>query len=232
MPSSPTPKPPRDARLCRGGWFRDRQPLGFPPSTTARPAGQQLFRVGIVGRLDRWKGQHIFLDAFAKAFPSGPEEAVIVGASLFGQNGYDSELRRQATSLAIEDRVEFRGFRDDVEDELRQFDVLVPASVIPEPFGQVVVEGLAVGLPVVAADAGGPAEVITDGVDGLLYPPGDADALARALRRLASEPALRAILGDAARERAEDFTAERIAPQVMAVYREVVRRPPGTDPAP
>ncbi|MGI8900141.1 MAG: glycosyltransferase family 4 protein, partial [Nocardioides sp.] len=81
-------------------------PLGFPPSTTARPAGQRPFRVGIVGRLDRWKGQHIFLDAFARAFPSGPEEAVIVGASLFGENGYDSELRRQATSLAIEDRVE------------------------------------------------------------------------------------------------------------------------------
>jgi len=209
-----------------GGGTAIASPLGFPPTTSARPGRQQPFRVGIVGRLDRWKGQHVFLDAFADAFPSGPEEAVIVGAALFGENGYDSELKRQAAALAIEDRVVFRGFRDDVEDELRQLDVLVHASVIPEPFGQVVVEGMAVGLPVVAADAGGPAEVITDGVDGLLYPAGDAGALAQALRRLASEPALRTKLGEAACKRAEDFTAARIAPQVMAVYRDVAHRQP------
>ncbi len=207
-------------------------PLGFPPSITARPSGQYPFRVGIVGRLDRWKGQHIFLDAFAKAFPDGSERAVIIGAPIFGDTGYESELKRQVAALAIEDRVEFRGFRHDIEDELRGLDVLVHASVIPEPFGQVVVEGMAVGLAVVAANAGGPAEVITDGVDGLLCPPGDADALADALRRLAADPALRAGLGDNARERAQDFTAERIARQVMAVYRSTLGKRLGDERTP
>jgi glycosyltransferase involved in cell wall biosynthesis len=186
----------------------------------------------MVGRLDRWKGQHVFLEAFAKAFPNGPEEAVVIGASLFEANGYELDLKRQVAASAIEGRVEFRGFRNDVEDELLRLDVLVHASIIPEPFGQVVVEGLAVGLPTLATDAGGPAEVITDGVDGLLYPPGDAEALAQALRRLAADPALRRRLGAAARLRARDYTADRIAPQVMAVYRNAVGSPPADKPTP
>ena len=179
-------------------------------------------RVGIVGRLDPWKGQHVFLQAFAKAFPDGREEAILVGTSLFGAEEYREQLERQAADLGLDGRVDFRGFRRQVEDELRRLDVLVHASTIPEPFGQVVVEGMAMGLPVVAADAGGPAEVIADGVNGLLYPPGDVDELAILLRRLATDAALRERLGEAARVRAEDFTGERIAPKVIAVYREVL----------
>lgn len=192
-------------------------PLARTPATRARP-----LRVGMVGRLDHWKGQHVFLDAFAKAFPDGQEKAVIVGASLFDANNYASELERQVTALAIDERVEFLGFSSDVEDELRHVDVLVHASIIPEPFGQVVVEGMAVGLPVVATNAGGPAEIIHHGIDGLLYPPGDVGALALTLQRLAAEPGLRQRLGDAALLRALDFTPEHVAPQVMAVYERVV----------
>lgn len=202
-------------------------PLGFAPATGTRPPATPPFRVGIVGRLDPWKGQHVFLEAFAKAFPQGPEEAVIVGASLFGADRYREELERQAASLGLQERVEFRGFRKRVEDELRHLDVLVHASIIPEPFGQVVVEGMAAGLPVVAADAGGPAEVIDHGVDGLLYPPGDIEALSQLLQGLAADPMLRRKLGDAARVRAQDFTAARIAPQVMSVYERVLGT--GTD---
>lgn len=203
-------------------------PLGFAPSQTPRAPTNRPLRVGIVGRLDPWKGQHVFLDAFAKAFPSGPEEAVIIGASLFGTHGYATDLERQAAALGLTGRVDFRGFRDDVENELGRLDVLVHASTIPEPFGQVVVEGMAVGLPVLAANAGGPAEVIEHGVTGLLYPPGDVDALALALQRVATDPALRRRLGDSGRRRAEDFTADRIAEQVMAVYEGVLRRLPSS----
>lgn len=201
-------------------------PLGFAPAESARPPTAGPLRVGMVGRLDAWKGQHVFLDAFAKAFPTGNEQAIIVGASLFGDDGYESQLERQAAALGIVDRVEFRGFRDRIEEELFTLDVLVHASTIPEPFGQVVVEGMAVGLAVVAANAGGPAEVVDDGVTGLLCPPGDADALAAALQRLAADPVLRHRLGEAARKRARDFTADRIAPHVMDVYRQAARNHP------
>lgn len=179
-------------------------------------------RIGIVGRLDPWKGQHVFLDAFAKAFPDGSEEAVIIGASLFGDSGYEQQLERQAAALGIQERVTFQGFCDDVQEELRNLHMLVHASIIPEPFGQVVVEGMATGLPVVAANAGGPAEVIDHGINGLLYPPGDVDALTHILRLLAADRSLRQRLGDAACVRAQDFTPARIAPQVMDVYDSVV----------
>lgn len=196
-------------------------PLGFPPAMADRPLTPGPLRVGMVGRLSPWKGQHVFLDAFARAFPYGSEEAVIIGASLFGADGYAQALERQVVTLGLEGRVEFRGFRDRIEEELGRLDILVHSSTIPEPFGQVVVEGMAVGLPVIAADGGGPAEVITHERNGLLYAPGDADALAQALLRLTSDQSLRERLGAAARLRAEDFTAQRIGPEVMAVYHRV-----------
>ena len=202
-------------------------PLGFAPFTGEPAPYSDGLRVGIVGRLDPWKGQHVFLEAFAKAFPDGGANAVVVGAKLFGAPGYERELEQLATAFGIEERVEFRGFRESVVEELADLDVLVHASVVPEPFGQVVVEGMAAGLAVLAADAGGPAEVIQHGIDGLLYPPGEVDALAHALQRVGHDAALRRRLGTAARGRAEDFTAERIAPQVMAVYEQMLGRRPG-----
>ena len=184
-----------------------------------RHATSGPLRVGILGRLAPWKGQHLFLDAFAQAFPGGDEQAVVVGSAMFGEESYGEEITQQAKRLGLENRVEFTGFRDDVGDELARLDVLVHASIIPEPFGQVVVEGMAAGVAVVAADAGGPAETITDGVDGLLYAMGDVADLGRRLQELAIDPALRLRLGDAGRIRAEDFSPEKAATAVMDVYR-------------
>lgn len=202
-------------------------PLGIRPGSAVPDPDEgalgRPLRVGIVGRLDHWKGQHVFLDAFAKAFPGGEEQAVLVGAPMFGAEAYAERLAHQVAALGLDGRVEFRGFREDVESELRRLDILVHASTIPEPYGQVVVEGMAAGLAVVAAGAGGPAEVVDHGVDGLLYPPGDADALARALQLLASDRPLRRQLGSTARLRAEDFTPARISPRVMAVYGSVLQ---------
>ena len=125
----------------------------------------------------------------------------------------------RSPSSGSRDRVEFLGFRDDVWRELARLDVLVHASVIPEPFGQVVVEGMAAGLPVLAAAAGGPAEIIEDGVDGVHVPPGYPEALAAALRRLAADPARRRRLGDAARRSARRYAPERTAEQMRGAYR-------------
>jgi glycosyltransferase involved in cell wall biosynthesis len=179
-------------------------------------------RIGMIGRLAPWKGQHIFLEGFAAAFPEGNAHAVVVGAALFGESAYEEELRRQATRLGLDGRVEFRGFRADIGSELAGLDVVVHASVTPEPFGQVVVEAMGMGLPVVAAAAGGPAEIVEDGVTGMLFPPADVDGLRRRLERLSSDPDLRERLGAAARERARDFSPHVVAPMVMAVYHDVL----------
>ena len=190
----------------------------------ARRDGEPL-RVGLVGRIAPWKGQHIFLDAFARAFPHGRERAVLVGAPLFGETEYERGLHELAKRLGLAERCEFRGFRDDVVSELARLDVLVHASVIPEPGGQVVVEGLAAGMPVVASAAGGPAEIIADGVNGLLCPPGDADALADALRQLAADPRLRERLGTTAQSTATRFEPTEIGRQVVDLYRRVLASP-------
>ena len=153
---------------------------------------------------------------------------MIVGAPMFGEHGYERELHELARRLEIADRVDFRGFRADIPAELGRLDVAVHASIIPEPFGQVVTEAMAAGLPVVAAAAGGPSRIITDGVDGLLVPPGDAAALSAALQRLAVKPGLRARLGVAGRRRAGDFSLDAAATAVLDAYRAVLRH--GTGP--
>ncbi len=84
-------------------------------------------------------------------------------------------------------------------------------------------EGLAAGLPVIASDLGGPAEIITDGVDGLLTPAGDVGELAKALRRLRGDPVERERLSAAGRKRAEDFSPDVIASQVALTYRHMLR---------
>ena len=179
-------------------------------------------RVGMIGRLAPWKGQHIFLESFARAFPDGDAHAVLVGSALFGESAYEEELRRQVAGLGLEQRVTFRGFCADIGSELAGLDVVVHASVTPEPFGQVVVEAMGMGLPVVAAAAGGPAEIVEDGVTGVLFPPGDVDALSVVLKRLSSDRELRGRLGTAARDRARDFSPQVVAPMVMTVYRDVL----------
>jgi glycosyltransferase involved in cell wall biosynthesis len=178
---------------------------------------------GIVGRLAPWKGQDLFLRAFAAAFPDGRERAVVVGAALFGEDEYARRLVGLAASLGIAGRVELRGFRSDVWSELARIDVLVHASVTPEPFGQVILEGMAAGVPVIAARAGGPAEILTHDVTGQLYEPDDAAALAAAMTRL-HDPQLRARLSAAALEEVRRYEPGVVAAQLHELYDAVAAR--------
>ena len=124
----------------------------------------------------------------------------------------------------ISHRVVFRGFQADVWAELSHIDVLVHCSVIPEPFGQVVVEGMVAGVPVIAADAGGPAEIITHNVDGILTAPGDVAALAAAMRRIRDDADLRQALVSGGFVRAEHYSPENTARSLLAVYEAVIAR--------
>ena len=149
---------------------------------------------------------------------------MIVGAPMFGEEGYERELHELAQSLGLAERVEFRGFREDIWRELASLDVLVHASVIPEPFGQVVLEGMAAGLPVIAPDEGGPAEVIADGATGRLFASRDADALAAAMRALGADPQARERLGARRGARSRRITPARVGEWLEEVYVEVLGR--------
>ena len=179
-------------------------------------AGDEVRRVVMLARLSPWKGQDVFLRAFARAFDGSPAEAFIVGGALFGETEYERSLHQLADDLGIADRVHFVGHADDPWAWLVDADVLVHASTIPEPFGQVVVQGLWARSAVVASKPGGPAEVITDGVDGLLTPCGDEEALARALGRLRGDRDLRGSLAAHGRETARNYDADIAAPVLDA----------------
>ena len=174
--------------------------------------------VGIVGRLVEWKGQHVFLEAAKKVLDSGVSaEFVLIGAPLFGEADYETRLKKQAEPLG--NAASFTGFRADVSELMKTLDILVHASITPEPFGQVVTEGLASGLPVIGTDAGGVREILTSGKNGILTPPGDADALSDALCLLLNDPAKAQTLAQAgwAHIRAQ-FTARQTANRLEAVY--------------
>ena len=195
--------------------------MTYAPVRARLAAGPLNF--GIVGRLAPWKGQDLFLRAFARAFPYGDERATVVGDALFGEDEFARGLPRLADSLGIADRVDLRGHRADVWDELSRIDVLVHASITPEPFGQVILEGMAAGVPVIAARAGGPAEILRDEETGVLYECADMGGLATAMRRML-DPALRERLSAAARADLGPYSPPVVAAELQQLYAKVAAR--------
>jgi len=193
-------------------------PAGYVPRD-GRDGPAEVF--GLVGRITAWKGQDVFLRAFARAFPEGPQRAVLVGDAMFGESEFADRLSGLIDELGLAERVERRGFRDDVWAEFARLDVLVHASRIPEPFGLVLVEGLLAGLPVIASDAGGPAEFLAGEPRATLVPPGGVEALAAALRDVRGGAAAdaRDTRGIAAR-----FAPARAARITLELYERVADR--------
>jgi glycosyltransferase involved in cell wall biosynthesis len=181
-------------------------------------------RVGIVGRLAPWKGQHVLLDAAAELLKAGHRARfLIIGAPLFGEYDYEAELKEQARRLGIGESVEFTGFRKDVPELLGKLDIFVHASTSADPCPNTILEGMAHGLPVIGSNGGGVPELIVDGATGLLAPMGDAAGLARQLKRLFQEPEFARRMGREARERARrEFSVARVARQVEEVYRRML----------
>jgi glycosyltransferase involved in cell wall biosynthesis len=118
--------------------------------------------------------------------------------------------------------VHLLGERRDARELMAQGDIVVVPSRRAEPFGMVVVEGMALGRPVIATNAGGPPEVITDRVDGLLVEPGDARGLADAIAWLADDPERARRIGEAARAHAPDFSVRRMTDAFLALYGEML----------
>lgn len=178
----------------------------------AIPAGQPL--IGIFGRLQHWKGQHVFLRAAALLAGRGlPFTAIVAGGTLFDiEPEYAGELERLAAAPSLAGRVRFLGNRKNPEEWMNACDVVVHASVESEPWGLVVAEGMACGRAVLASAAGGPLEMIDHKRTGWLTAPGDEVALATWLEILMANPALRTELGAAARQHAErEFDPRRAA---------------------
>ncbi len=191
------------------------------PDDVVRTESRGTLRIGYVGRLIAAKGVDDLLEALAR-IPEGPSwNLVVVGG------GPESEaLEARATSLSIRNRVEFRGPvpHSAVGDGWRELDVLVlPSRTTPqwaEQFGHVIIEAMAHGIAVVGSSSGAIPEVI--GTAGVVFPEGDAAALAMALTRLVSNPAELAALKESARKRASDFTHDNVAENLLAFWQTLI----------
>jgi len=182
----------------------------------------------MVARLQHWKGVHVFIDAVAQVAGRRPEaHFLVVGGTLFGlEKRYDHELRARVASLGLDGTVTFAGHRSDVDRFFAAADVVVHASIEPEPFGMVLVEAMAWGKPVIASDSGGPREIVRHGETGLLVPPNDPALLAHALIRLIEDSELRNRMGKAGAARfKEAFLASRMTRELEEAYEEVASTP-------
>ncbi len=198
-------------------------PVREVTDTDARAARRELnvaeeeILVGVFGRLQRWKGQDVFVKAAAEVARARPTARfVVVGGSVFGlEQEFADGLRRSAERLGLADRLTFTGFRTDVARLMAACDIVCHTSRVPEPFGLVVVEAMGLGRATIASEGGGPSEIITPD-SGILVPPDDPDALARAIIGLIDDPTGRRTLGDRARERARrEFSMEKMAATLL-----------------
>ena len=168
-----------------------------------------------MGRLVEQKGFDVLLAAFYRAKLEG--FTLIIA----GDGPQSKSLALSALSARMEDQVHFwgRANREDVVRLLRGCAFFVLPSRV-EPQGIVNLEAMAAGRAVVASRTGGVPEIVLDGETGILVPPDDSEALARALQELAQQPRRRATLGDAGFKRAQKFDWDELAAQYEAVYRE------------
>jgi glycosyltransferase involved in cell wall biosynthesis len=212
--------------------------LRFDPERIDRRAvraalglGTEDFVTAVLAQITPWKGQEEAIRALAHARARHPHaKLLLVGAAKFVAKAtrYDNRtylagLHRLVSELGLEEHVQFLGERDDVPEVLGAVDALLVPSW-EEPFGRTVIEAMAMGVPVIATSVGGPAEVITDGRDGLLVAPREPDAWAGAICELVESPELRERLARHGRLRAQDFSADAHAEALLSAYTGVLAR--------
>lgn len=158
----------------------------------------QVTRIGMVARIDPWKGQRLLLHAFSSLENSGEIQLLFAGSAQFGHSDYLSELRGVVNELDMGDRVKFFGHVGNVAEFIESLDICIHSSLRPEPLGQNILQYLAAGKPVIAANAGGPAEWINPGINGLLFETGNVEALGQCIDSLVKDREMRNRLSQAA----------------------------------
>lgn len=181
------------------------------------------FLIAMVGNVRAWKGQHVALEGLARL--SADERArvrlLIIGATAVDDRPYEQSLHDFVQREALAQQVTFLGSREDVPDVIAASDVVLHASTDPEPFGLVVVEGMALGRVVIASSLGGPSEIIDSG-SGLTFSPDHPEELAAHLSMLQANPEARRSLGEAGRRRAERFDIRHTVASDMQIYDELL----------
>lgn len=189
-------------------------------------AGRRGLLLGVVAQLSPWKGQDTAIEALKILCARGVDAHLLLigsakfvaSATRFDNEAYVARLRALVAEAGLEGRVSWLGEREDVPELIRALDVLLLPSW-EEPFGRALIEAMALGVPVVSTDVGGPPEIVEDGREGYLVSPRDPHAWAAAVMRIAERPELASAMGRAGRLRVKrSFTVERHVEEMLAVY--------------
>ncbi|NLN93581.1 MAG: glycosyltransferase family 4 protein [Candidatus Hydrogenedens sp.] len=174
---------------------------------------------GIVARLVPAKGHTFLFQAAALLKDQYPQLKIAV----LGQGVLEQELRDQATELGIADRVQFLGFREDMDYCIQAFDMGTQPSIDCDTSSFSMKEQMAAGIPLIASDYGGLTEIIDEGVEGLIIPAGTVEPLAEALKTLLDDPALRTTMAEKGIERVQaEFSSDVFVRRTLEVYERLV----------
>ncbi len=182
---------------------------------------QQTFLVGLIGRVKRYKGQHLLVEAVERLLAEDEDvAAVIVGHAM--EEGYLRDLKQRVKQQKLEQRIIFRDFTDNVQQLMQACDTVV-LTTVEETFGLVLVEAMRAGVAVVGSNRGGVPEIIDHGTTGLLFESGSSESLYQQLRRYYDEPSLRVSLAQAGKCFAdEQFDEQHHFPALRGLLQQVV----------
>lgn len=185
--------------------------------------------VGMAGRVTAWKGQSVFAETAKLILAKHANVKFAAVGGVFDTDVFHMErFKQQVRHLGIESRFIIEDFRADMPSVFSAFDIFVLPSTLPEPFGLVVIEAMASGKPVVATAPGGPSETVVDGVTGYLVRPSDPRDAALAVEKLLVDPAKRAHMGEAAKNRASEiFALPRYVREFEDLYSRVLEAATG-----
>jgi glycosyltransferase involved in cell wall biosynthesis len=174
--------------------------------------------IAVIGRLTKQKGHSFLLVALSQVLMQQPLHLLIIGSG-----SLETELRQQTKQIGLEEYVHFLGPRSDVIKILPYLDMLVSSSLW-EGFPTILLEAMALGVPIVATDVSGSQELIENGITGLLVPPGSSRALADAILEMLSHPDRAKEMARKARESARSFTIQNATSQYANIYQYIYRQ--------
>jgi len=192
-----------------------RRELGISPSARL---------IGIVGNIKPWKGQEVVIRAAAQLRAEFPElVCLLIGDTSPEEAAYRVKINNMIDELGLHDHVIVTGFRTDVANYVNALEIQIHASVLPEPFGRVLLEAMSLAKPLVASNDGAVPEIVVDGETGFLFEPGNSEALAERLRVLLRDPARAAAFGRKGRERLEaQFSIRHNVQETERLYQQLL----------
>lgn len=181
--------------------------------------------IGMAGRINRWKGQKLFVDMAQKVHEKMPDVVFqIAGEAYTGEEHLKTELSEYIADKNLDGTVQLLGQVNNMQDFYSGIDVFVLPSIQPEPFGLVVIEAMEYGLPVVATNHGGPTEIITEGVDGYLVDHNECNEMADRVLELIKDENKRRKMGEAGmKKKHERFSVTSMVREIENVFEEVAK---------